>query len=189
MECAEIAKVAVSAATYSIDKPYDYLIPEPLLEKAQVGVRVMIPFGMGNRSCEGVILARETGAKRAGVKALESVLAGAGRVGRVLGAVDAPAIFLHHVRGGEDHSARGPLVSDEGELYRGGRIGPRRRGRSCWKNSGCGLRTECVVRRRRQRRVVSAEGQLRRRGGTDAAGALQKGCPDFRYHRYAAHRR
>ncbi len=74
MECAEIAKVAVSAATYSIDKPYDYLIPEPLLEKAQVGVRVMIPFGMGNRSCEGVILARETGAKRAGVKALESVL-------------------------------------------------------------------------------------------------------------------
>jgi len=74
MEQAEIAKVAVSAATYSIDKPYDYLIPEPMLEKALPGVRVMVPFGRGNRSCEGVILARETAPKRSNVKALESVL-------------------------------------------------------------------------------------------------------------------
>ena len=28
MELASIARVAVSAATYTIDKPYDYLIPE-----------------------------------------------------------------------------------------------------------------------------------------------------------------
>ena len=34
MEQAQIAKVAVAAATYSIDKPYDYLIPEPLDGKA-----------------------------------------------------------------------------------------------------------------------------------------------------------
>ena len=34
METAEIVKVAVSAAPYSIDKPYDYLVPEPLLEAA-----------------------------------------------------------------------------------------------------------------------------------------------------------
>lgn len=74
MEQAEIAKVAVSAATYSIDKPYDYLIPGPLLEKARIGVRVMVPFGRGNRSCEGVILARETAPKHSNVKALESVL-------------------------------------------------------------------------------------------------------------------
>ena len=74
MEQVEIAKVAVSAATYAIDKPYDDLIPGPLLEAAVVGVRVMAPFGRGNRSCEGVILARETGPKHTGIKPLESVL-------------------------------------------------------------------------------------------------------------------
>ena len=30
METADIVKVAVSAAPYSIDKPYDYLVPERL---------------------------------------------------------------------------------------------------------------------------------------------------------------
>ncbi len=74
MERSEIAKVAVSAATFSIDRPYDYLIPQPMLEKARPGVRVSVPFGRGNRSCEGVILARETGPKRTGVKPLLSVL-------------------------------------------------------------------------------------------------------------------
>ena len=44
-----IAKIAVSAATYAIDKPYDYLLPEEL--GAQVGCRVLIPFGRGNRTC------------------------------------------------------------------------------------------------------------------------------------------
>ena len=63
METAEIAKVAVSAAPYSIDKPYDYLIPEALLETALPGVRVTVPFGRGNRTSEGVILARTCGEK------------------------------------------------------------------------------------------------------------------------------
>lgn len=74
MERAEVAKVAVSAATYSIDKPYDYLIPETLLEKARVGVRVLVPFGRGNRSAEGIILARETVTKQPSIKALEALL-------------------------------------------------------------------------------------------------------------------
>ncbi len=47
MELASIARVAVSAATYTIDKPYDYLIPEKLLEKVRPGVRVAVPFGRG----------------------------------------------------------------------------------------------------------------------------------------------
>ena len=46
---AAVARVAVAAATYAIDKPYDYLIPESLLERAQAGVRVTVPFGKGNR--------------------------------------------------------------------------------------------------------------------------------------------
>lgn len=53
---ARIAKIAVSAAPYWIDKPYDYLIPEELQETALPGVRVLVPFSRGNRQSEGVIL-------------------------------------------------------------------------------------------------------------------------------------
>ena len=52
-----VAKIAVSAATYWIDRPYDYRIPEELAEKAKPGMRVYVPFSRGNRRSEGVILA------------------------------------------------------------------------------------------------------------------------------------
>lgn len=51
-----IAKVAVAAAVYSIDMPYDYFIPEALEQKCVPGVRVSIPFGKGNRRSEGIVL-------------------------------------------------------------------------------------------------------------------------------------
>ena len=74
METADIVKVAVSAAPYSIDKPYDYLVPPELLETAVPGVRVTVPFGRGNRTSEGIILARTPGEKMQGLKPLLSVL-------------------------------------------------------------------------------------------------------------------
>ena len=74
METAEIVKVAVSAAPYSIDRPFDYQIPAPLLERALPGVRVTVPFGRGNRTSEGIILARGSGEKLPGLKPLEAVL-------------------------------------------------------------------------------------------------------------------
>jgi len=52
-----VARIAVSAATYWIDRPYDYLIPEDMAEKAKPGIRVYVPFSAGNRRCEGIILA------------------------------------------------------------------------------------------------------------------------------------
>ena len=39
-----IARVAVSAATYWTDRPYDYRIPEELAGTLQPGMRVMVPF-------------------------------------------------------------------------------------------------------------------------------------------------
>lgn len=74
MESIQIAKVAVSTAPYSIDKPYDYLIPGLLEKKALVGVRVIVPFGRGNRCSEGIILARAAGKKMPGLKAVSRVL-------------------------------------------------------------------------------------------------------------------
>ena len=53
----KIAKIAVSAATYWIDKPYDYLIPFELRDAVCVGMRVFVPFGKGNRRSEGIVLA------------------------------------------------------------------------------------------------------------------------------------
>ena len=51
----QIAKVALEKATYAIDKPYDYLAPREL--NLQVGCRVLVPFGRGNRTSEGIVLA------------------------------------------------------------------------------------------------------------------------------------
>lgn len=74
METAWIAKVAVSAAPYSIDKVYDYLVPDSLREAAVVGVRVQVPFGRGNRESEGIVLAVGEGQKTPGLKPLFRVL-------------------------------------------------------------------------------------------------------------------
>ena len=54
-----IAKIAVSAANFAIDKPYSYFVPEGM--GIQPGMRVMVPFGRGNRQTEGVVLAVEAG--------------------------------------------------------------------------------------------------------------------------------
>ena len=70
----ELARVAVAAATYSIDKPYDYLIPPELAERAKPGVRVTVPFGRGNRTSEGVILMLSQESKRPELKSVLRVL-------------------------------------------------------------------------------------------------------------------
>ena len=49
-----IAKIAVAAATFAIDKPYSYRVPEGT--HLQPGMRVQVPFGRGNRRTEGVVL-------------------------------------------------------------------------------------------------------------------------------------
>ena len=66
-----IAKIAVSAATFAIDKPYSYAVPETM--SLLPGQRVSVPFGRGNRRCEGVVLALEEGSA-AGLKAVEQIL-------------------------------------------------------------------------------------------------------------------
>ena len=53
-----IAKIAVSAANFAIDKPYSYRIPENLT--VYPGQRVQLPFGRANKRTEGVVLAVES---------------------------------------------------------------------------------------------------------------------------------
>jgi len=52
-----IAKIAVSAATFAFDKPYSYLVPQGM--ELQAGMRVIVPFGRGNRRSEGLVLSLE----------------------------------------------------------------------------------------------------------------------------------
>ena len=69
-----LAKTAVAAAPYGIDKPYDYRVPEELEGKVLPGVRVMVPFGRGNRLSEAVVLLLAEGAAPRGCKTIASVL-------------------------------------------------------------------------------------------------------------------
>ena len=54
-----IAKIAVSAANFAIDKPYSYRIPENMT--VLPGQRVQLPFGRANKRTEGIVLAVESG--------------------------------------------------------------------------------------------------------------------------------
>ena len=50
------AKIALSAATFAIDRPYSYAVPKELEGKLRPGMRVLVPFGTGNRPSEGLVL-------------------------------------------------------------------------------------------------------------------------------------
>ena len=66
-----IAKIAVSAATFAIDKPYSYWVPDGMA--LEPGMRVTIPFGRSNKHCEGVVLSVEAGSPE-GLKSVERCL-------------------------------------------------------------------------------------------------------------------
>ena len=53
------AKIAVAAANFAIDKPYSYRIPQGM--SVLPGIRVMLPFGRGNKLTEGIVLSVEEG--------------------------------------------------------------------------------------------------------------------------------
>ncbi|MBR1781435.1 MAG: primosomal protein N' [Oscillospiraceae bacterium] len=71
-----ICQVAVSSATYAIDKPYTYFVPENYADRAAPGMRVVVPFGKGNRHVEGMLLSVQTGERTKGVKPILSLLDG-----------------------------------------------------------------------------------------------------------------
>ena len=66
-----IALIAVSAAIFAIDKPYSYYAPDQM--NLQPGMRVIVPFGRGNRRSEGIVLELKDDVG-IGLKAVEEVL-------------------------------------------------------------------------------------------------------------------
>lgn len=71
----KVAKIAVSKAIFAIDKPYDYLIPNELEATLQIGMRVLVPFGSGNRGTDGIVLAiREEPSAGTALKSVQAQL-------------------------------------------------------------------------------------------------------------------
>ena len=68
------ALVAVSSATFAIDKPYSYRVPGSFAEKALPGARVAVPFGRGNKKVEGIILSFSDEPPGEKLKTIDSVL-------------------------------------------------------------------------------------------------------------------
>ena len=66
-----IAKIAVAAANFAIDKPYSYLVPNNMT--VLPGQRVMLPFGRANKRTEGIVLTVEDGSGEK-LKAIERCL-------------------------------------------------------------------------------------------------------------------
>ena len=69
-----IARVAISTATYAIDKPYDYFIPDLIGARLQPGMRVLVPFGSGSRKIEGLVLSLCETSKHEKLKTVLEVL-------------------------------------------------------------------------------------------------------------------
>jgi primosomal protein N' (replication factor Y) len=69
-----VAKIAVSAATYWLDKPYDYGIPAELADAVRPGVRVTVPFARGNRRSEGIVLSVADSSNYDKLKYIDTVL-------------------------------------------------------------------------------------------------------------------
>ena len=70
----KICAAAVDAATYAIDKLYSYRVPDELREQVQIGTRVLVPFGFGNKRAEAVVLAFREDAGEFKLKPIVEVL-------------------------------------------------------------------------------------------------------------------
>lgn len=51
-----LAAVAVSSTTFGYDRRYQYIVPIDMEGKVNVGARVLVPFGTGNRKRVGVVI-------------------------------------------------------------------------------------------------------------------------------------
>ena len=55
-----VAKIIVDVPLMQTDQPYSYRIPEEFLGMLEVGMRVHVPFGKGNRLIQGIVLGLES---------------------------------------------------------------------------------------------------------------------------------
>ena len=55
----KIARIIVDVPLMQTDKPFSYAVPENLSALTEIGMRVHVPFGAGNRLVQGIVVALE----------------------------------------------------------------------------------------------------------------------------------
>lgn len=68
------AMIAVAAATYVIDIPYSYLVPDELCDSLLPGMRVSVPFSRNNKLTTGIVLKLYDEPKTEKLKSISRVL-------------------------------------------------------------------------------------------------------------------
>ncbi len=71
--CRTTASVIIEKTAYSFDKPYDYIVPENLIDVCRPGCRVVVPFGRANTSRQGLVLSVGSSSDTDNLKSVVSV--------------------------------------------------------------------------------------------------------------------
>ena len=74
MDSLKFAKVAVDGATFGMDKLYDYRVPPKIADSADVGCRVIVPFGRSSGKRQGIIMEVSDSSDVAKIKPLTALL-------------------------------------------------------------------------------------------------------------------
>lgn len=69
-----IASVVISNANREFDREYHYIIPEMLKDRVLPGIRVIVPFGKGNRSVEAYVFKLVDISEMNGLKEIKKVI-------------------------------------------------------------------------------------------------------------------
>lgn len=69
-----IAVVVINGATREFDREYHYLVPEELRDSLEAGMRVIVPFGKGNRPKEGYVIGFADDSEFEGLKEIKKVV-------------------------------------------------------------------------------------------------------------------
>ena len=67
-----VAQIQVDTGVYHLDQPYDYSIPNQLVDQVSIGIRVQVPFA--GREVEGLVLSVVEGSAIGGLKPISKVI-------------------------------------------------------------------------------------------------------------------
>ncbi len=68
-----IAQVVLNNKEQNIDKVFDYSVPQALEGKLSVGMRVLVPFGWGNRKVDGIVIGLKSSSDFKNLKEVSSI--------------------------------------------------------------------------------------------------------------------
>jgi primosomal protein N' (replication factor Y) len=66
--------VVIQNSTREFDKFYDYIVPDNMKDCIRPGVRVIVPFGKGNRLCEAFVMAVKETSEFSGLKEISQII-------------------------------------------------------------------------------------------------------------------